>query len=114
MAGIDALLLSQGRGEAGPGKPTPQDNEELKHQLEERLLSPSKDFSIEWLNRLQQRWDFEADYTSLFKLAPPQTRTLTRFLRHGLEGRVTGYKNVTVTANSATADRKSVVLCQYV
>ncbi|CRK31401.1 hypothetical protein BN1708_018731, partial [Verticillium longisporum] len=60
-------------------------------------------FSNDWLNRLQQRWDCPVDYTELFRLAPPQTRTVTRFQRHGLEGRVTGYKNVTVPANSATA-----------
>lgn len=52
---------------------------------------------------MTRRWDCPTDYTELFKIGPPQTRTVTRFQRHGLEGRVTGYKNVTVPANSATA-----------
>ncbi|KAF5021098.1 hypothetical protein F66182_6887, partial [Fusarium sp. NRRL 66182] len=102
MAGIDDLLQGDSQ-KLGQRQPATQDPEELKRHLEELLLSPSPEFSPEWLNRLQQRWDFEADYTSLFKVAPPHTRTLTRFQRHGLEGRVTGYKNVTVPANSATA-----------
>lgn len=112
MAGIDALLL----GETQSTRPSDasfrqqQDPEELKRRLESLLLSPSPEFSPEWLNRLQQRWDFETDYTSLFKIAPPQTRTLTRFMRHGLEGRVTGYKNVTVPANSATAKNSTSLL----
>lgn len=50
-----------------------------------------------------RRWDAPPDYTSLFRIAPTQTRTITRFTREGLEGRVTGYKEVTVPANSATA-----------
>lgn len=112
MAGIDALLSGENQGDKpDKGAPRqPQDPEELKQRLENLLLSPSPEFSPEWLNRLQQRWDFEADYTSLFKIAPPQTRTLTRFQRHGLEGRVTGYKNVTVPANSATAKNSTSLL----
>ncbi|KFA47518.1 hypothetical protein S40293_02099 [Stachybotrys chartarum IBT 40293] len=80
-----------------------QDPDELKRRLEKLLLTPSPKFSAEWLNKLHQRWDFETDYTSLSRIAPTQTRTVTRFQRHGLEGRVTGYRNVTVPANSATA-----------
>jgi antiviral helicase SKI2 len=43
-------------------------------------------------------------------LAPTQTRTITRFTREGLEGRVTGYKEVTVPANSATAKNSTSLL----
>lgn len=113
MAGIDAILLSQDEdGFSSPtlGKKSRQDPEALKRQLEDKFLTPSHEFSIEWLNRLQQRWDFETDYTSLFKIAPPQTRTVTRFLRQGLEGRVTGYKNVTVPSNRATAKNSTSLL----
>ncbi|KAH6884067.1 NUC185 domain-containing protein [Thelonectria olida] len=114
MGGIDDLLFEESQSDHLPGatqrKPRTQDPVELKIRLEELLLSPSPEFSPEWLNRLQQRWDFEADYTSLFKLALPHTRTLTRFQRHGLEGRVTGYKNVTVPANSATAKNSTSLL----
>ncbi|KAG6296213.1 hypothetical protein E4U46_002883 [Claviceps purpurea] len=113
MAGIDALLLAQEEGgstSSRPVKKLSQDPEVLKRQLEAKYLTPSREFSTEWLNRLQQRWDFETDYTSLFKIAPPQTRTVTRFIRHGLEGRVTGYKNVTLPLNSATAKTSTSLL----
>ncbi|KAI6780532.1 putative ATP-dependent RNA helicase-like protein [Emericellopsis cladophorae] len=105
MGSIDDLLLEEQSLENGP-RPAPtssQDPEQLKQRLEETFLSPSTEFSEEWLNKLQQRWDHETDYSSLFKLAPTQSRTVTRFQRHGLEGRVTGYRNVTVPASGATA-----------
>ncbi|KAL7892798.1 DSHCT domain-containing protein [Trichoderma sp. SZMC 28014] len=114
MAGIDALLISQDAEDFVPSSSSKkrrlEDPEELKRRLEDELLMPSSQFSVEWLDRLQQRWDFETDYTSLFKIAPPQTRTLTRFLRHGLEGRVTGYKNVTVPISGATAKNSTSLL----
>ncbi|KAK1252320.1 hypothetical protein MKX08_003507 [Trichoderma sp. CBMAI-0020] len=114
MAGIDALLISQDAEDFVPSSSSKkrrlQDPEELKRLLEDELLMPSPHFPVEWLDRLQQRWDFETDYTSLFKIAPPQTRTVTRFLRHGLEGRVTGYKNVTVPISGATAKNSTSFL----
>lgn len=87
-----------------------QDPDQLKRELEDLYLSPSPEFSDDWLNRLQQRWDHEADYGSLFRLAPTQTRTVTRFQRHGLEGRVTGYKNVTVPRQGANAKNSTSLL----
>ncbi|KAI0196352.1 DSHCT domain-containing protein [Astrocystis sublimbata] len=95
---IDDLLFQQ-----RPRKRTKQDPDQLKAELEAKYLTPSSTFSPEWLNRLQQRWDSPADLTQLFRIAPTQSRTVTRFQRHGLEGRVTGYRNVTVPANTATA-----------
>ncbi|KAI0975881.1 DSHCT domain-containing protein [Xylaria arbuscula] len=95
---IDDILFQQ-----RPTKRVKQDPATLKADLEQRYLTPSNKFSTEWLNRLQQRWDCAADVTELFRIAPTQTRTVTRFQRQGLEGRVTGYTNVTVPANSATA-----------
>ncbi|KAI8627103.1 DSHCT domain-containing protein [Xylariaceae sp. FL1651] len=95
---IDDILFQQ-----RPRKRVKKDPTELKAELEKKYLTPSNKFSTEWLNRLQQRWDCPTDLTELFRIAPTQTRTVTRFQRQGLEGRVTGYKNVTVPANSATA-----------
>ena len=43
-------------------------------------------------------------------MAPTQTRTIIRFTREGLEGKVTGYKEVTVPANSATAKNSTSLL----
>ncbi|KAK4224923.1 NUC185 domain-containing protein [Podospora fimiseda] len=91
-------------------KPRKQDPKQLRAQLEEKYLSPSTTFSDEWLNKLQQRWDTPTDFSLLFRLAPTQTRTVTRFIRHGLEGRVTGYRNVTVPASHATAKSSTSML----
>ncbi|KAF3768594.1 antiviral helicase [Cryphonectria parasitica EP155] len=93
-----------------PNQSQIRDPQKLKAHLEEKYLTPSPKFSTEWLNKLQQRWDIETDYTDLFTIAPTQTRTVTRFLRQGLEGRVVGYKNVTVAANSATAKNSTSLL----
>ena len=43
-------------------------------------------------------------------MAPTQTRTITRFTREGLEGRVTGYREVTVPASSSTAKNSTSLL----
>ncbi|KAI1634657.1 DSHCT domain-containing protein [Biscogniauxia mediterranea] len=102
---IDNLLFQQ-----GPRKRFKQDPSELRADLERKFLTPSNTFSTEWLNRLQQRWDCTADLTELFRIAPTQTRTVTRFQRQGLEGRVTGYKNVTIPANSATAKNSTSLM----
>ncbi len=59
---------------------------------------------------LFRRWDIPTDYTGVYELAPTQTRTITRFTREGLEGKVTGYKEVTVPANSATAKNSTSLL----
>ncbi|KAI9757303.1 MAG: hypothetical protein M4579_003514 [Chaenotheca gracillima] len=66
--------------------------------------------STRWLNQLQQRWDVPTDYSDLLGLAPTQTRTIIRFNREGLEGRVTGYREVTVPASSATAKNSTSLL----
>jgi antiviral helicase SKI2 len=82
----------------------------IKRELEEELLSPPTEFSAQWLNKLQQRWDAPVNYVELVELAPTQTRTATRFTREGLEGRVTGYKEVTVPASSANAKNSTSLL----
>src|SRR6201996_154942 len=85
--------------------------EQIKDELEKQFLSPPTTFSPEWLNKLQQRWDYQSsNHTELCQLAPTQTRTITRFTREGLEGKVTGYKQVTVPASSATAKNSTSLL----
>lgn len=93
-----------------PREPPKTDPGELRAELEAKYLSPSTTFSTEWLDRLQQRWDAPTDYSLLFRVAPTQSRTVTRFVRHGLEGRVTGYRNVTVPASHATAKNSTSML----
>ncbi|AEO61130.1 hypothetical protein MYCTH_2310999 [Thermothelomyces thermophilus ATCC 42464] len=87
-----------------------QDPDQLRAELEAKYLSPSATFSSDWLDKLQQRWAAPADYSLLFRIAPTQSRTVTRFIRHGLEGRVTGYRNVTVPASHATAKSSTSML----
>ncbi|KAK3337696.1 NUC185 domain-containing protein [Cercophora scortea] len=102
---IDDILFQ--RVVRAPRKPDP---DELQADLETKYLTPATAFSTEWLNRLQQRWDAPPDHSLLFRIAPTQTRTVTRFLRHGLEGRVTGYRNVTLPASHATAKTSTSML----
>ena len=59
---------------------------------------------------LFRRWETTIDYGELFQMAPTQTRTITRFSREGLEGKVTGYREVTVPAQSATAKNSTSLL----
>ena len=100
----DDNFFNQGaRKRKRPASDITQKASSLKTQLEEELLSPPTQFSAQWLNKLQQRWDTRTDYAELSELAATQTRTITRFVREGLEGRVTCYKEVTVPASSATA-----------
>lgn len=103
--GIDAMLDQQ-----NPRKRARRAPEDIRSSLEKRFLVPSTSFSTPWLDRLQQRWECPVNYEELFELAPTQTRTIIRFTREGLEGRVTGYKEVTVPANSATAKNSTSIL----
>ena len=50
------------------------------------------------------------DTSRIFHIAPTQTRTVTRFTREGLEGKVIGYKEVSVPASSATAKNSTSLL----
>jgi len=102
---IDTLASKQ-----RPLKRPRKTKENIKQELEHEFLTPSRSFSTQWLNQLQQRWETPTNYRGLFDIAPTQTRTIIRFTREGLEGRVTGYKEVTVPANSATAKNSTSLL----
>jgi antiviral helicase SKI2 len=102
---IDDILQEQ-----RPRKRTKVSKEQLKQDLEHDFLSPSTSFSTQWLNKLQHRWETPTNYAELFQIAPTQTRTIIRFNREGLEGRVTGYKEITVPASSATAKNSTSIL----
>ncbi|OCK83338.1 antiviral helicase [Lepidopterella palustris CBS 459.81] len=102
---IDSILDVQ-----RPRKRSKQTKDALKRDLEKDFLTPSTSFNTKWLNELQQRWETPTNYSDLFEIAPTQTRTIIRFTREGLEGRVTGYKEITVPANSATAKNSTSLL----
>lgn len=93
-------------------KPRETSLNETKKRLEAEFLTPPTTFSAQWLNKLQHRWDEQVDFTEICQLAPTQSRTVTRFTREGLEGRVTGYKEVTVPASNATAKNSTSLLRQ--
>ncbi|RAL11672.1 SKI complex RNA helicase subunit SKI2 [Aspergillus homomorphus CBS 101889] len=96
--------------EAKPRQRVRQNAADLKKELEHEFLSPSARFGSGWLNRLQRRWDVSTDYADLFDIAGTQTRTVVRFDRDGLEGRVTGYHEVTIPAASANAKNSTSLL----
>ena len=57
-----------------------------------------------------RRWEVQTDPVDLFEIAPTQTRSVTRFTREGLEGRVTGYQEITVPGTSASAKNSTSLL----
>lgn len=61
-------------------------------------------------NNLYRRWDIPPNLMALMEMAPTQTRTVVRFKRQGLQGRITGYEEVTVPAHSATAKNSTSLL----
>ncbi|KAL9088998.1 MAG: hypothetical protein Q9159_002801 [Coniocarpon cinnabarinum] len=81
-----------------------------KDTLTSNFLTPLSTFSPEWLARLQCRFPISTPTTDLLALAPTQSRTVTRFTRSGLEGRVTGYNEVTVPAAAANAKNSTSML----
>jgi antiviral helicase SKI2 len=106
-AWIDNILLTE--------KPKPRrlpkpPKSEFEKSLEKEFLTPSNIFSTSRLNAFQKRWQPQTNYAELFQMAPTQTRTIVRFKREGLEGRVTGYEEVTVPASSATAKNSTSIL----
>ncbi len=96
--------------EQKPRRKPPPSLAARKKELEAEFLTPPATFSAQWLNKLQHRWDGTTNYADICEFAPTQTRTTTRFTREGLEGRVTGYKEVTVPASSATAKNSTSLL----
>ncbi|RAH47047.1 SKI complex RNA helicase subunit SKI2 [Aspergillus brunneoviolaceus CBS 621.78] len=110
---FDARVADEENGiyrEAKPRQRNHQNAADLKEELEQEFLNPSARFGSEWLNRLQRRWDVSTDYGDLFDIAGTQSRTVVRFDRDGLEGRVTSYHEVTIPATSANAKNSTSLL----
>ncbi|KAF8453615.1 NUC185 domain-containing protein [Terfezia claveryi] len=107
---LDEVSIDSILDEIRPRKCSKPSIEEQRQILEDDFLKPSHCFSAEWLNKLQHRWKEPTDYMSLMGLAPTMSRTVIRFTREGLEGRVSGYKEVTVPAQSITAKNSTSLL----
>lgn len=107
--------MTEGHGEAFLNqRSTPKHvmpkRDQLERDLKKDILTPSLCFDSHWLNQLQQQWNIPSRPNDLFQLALTQSRTVVRFTRQSLEGSVTGYKEVTVPASSATAKNSTSVL----
>ncbi|KAI9673384.1 MAG: hypothetical protein M1817_002846 [Caeruleum heppii] len=102
---IDDLLH-----QSSPPKRPRRAPDDWMNGLQHEFLRPAPALTGKWLDQVQQRWDSPEDCTQLLGLAPTQTRTIIRFDREGLEGRVTGYREVTVAAASATAKNSTSLL----
>lgn len=85
-------------------------NSKEKIWIENQYLTVPTSLDNRWLQDLQQRWSVPQNIEGLFHLAPTQTRTLPRLFREGLEGRITGYKEVTIPAAAATAKNSTSIL----
>ena len=109
-ADLDAWIDDDASQEQRPHNTARLSSAALKKELEDEFLTPPTTFSVQWLSKLQHRWDFPTNYADICEFAPTQTRTIVRFTREGLEGRVTGYKEVTVPASSATAKNSTSIL----
>ncbi|KAJ5725614.1 uncharacterized protein N7483_006971 [Penicillium malachiteum] len=106
-AAFEAQLAEEESGlrEHKPRKIDPSEEDVLQN-LESEYLTPPTRFNPKWLNKLQTRWQVDSvteDPSQLFQLDQTQSRSETRFVREGLEGRVTDYKDVTITAERAHA-----------
>jgi antiviral helicase SKI2 len=109
LADLDAWIDDDASREQKSHKTAPLSSAALKRELEAEFLTPPTTFSAQWLSKLQQRWDSPTNCADICEFAPTQTRTIVRFTREGLEGRVTGYKEVTVPASSATAKNSTSI-----
>lgn len=110
IGNLDAWITDDALKQHRPRKRVLPSTASTKEKLEAEFLTPPTSFSAQWLNKLQHRWDAACNYADICHLAPTQTRTIVRFTREGLEGRVTGHREVTIPANSATAKNSTSFL----
>jgi antiviral helicase SKI2 len=73
------------------GLPEPH---QIYEDIERKLLVPPSKFPAHWLPELQEHWDYHLDVPSLLRLEPSPAPTNLSFMRTGLDGHVTGYKEV--------------------
>ncbi|KAH9897909.1 antiviral helicase [Cubamyces lactineus] len=68
--------------------------DKVHHEIEEKLLLPKATLPDHWLPTYQIHWENKLSIPSLLKFAPCAPPTSLSFIRTGLEGRVTGYTEV--------------------
>ncbi|KAI0334446.1 antiviral helicase [Cubamyces sp. BRFM 1775] len=68
--------------------------DKVHHEIEEKLLLPKATLPDHWLPTYQIHWENKLSIPSLLKYEPCAPPTSLAFIRTGLEGRVTGYTEV--------------------
>ncbi|TFK94989.1 antiviral helicase [Polyporus arcularius HHB13444] len=68
--------------------------DEVHRQIEEHLLLPNSTLPDHWLPTYQIHWETKLSIPSLLKFEPSPPPTSLAFVRTGLQGRVTGYNEV--------------------
>ncbi|TDL28168.1 antiviral helicase [Rickenella mellea] len=74
--------------------------EAIYQDVEEQLLIPKDRLPAHWLPSYQIHWTHELNVPSLLKTSPSVPPTTLTFVRTGLDGRVTGYKEVPTVSQS--------------
>ncbi|GAA5799047.1 hypothetical protein HPULCUR_004456 [Helicostylum pulchrum] len=74
-------------------KPTVED---VKHELEEKFLTPQKSFPTSWLNKCQEHWEELPNYATnaYTQLIKPRTNIIVA--RNGCDGDIVGFREVIV------------------
>ncbi|KAI0715060.1 antiviral helicase [Earliella scabrosa] len=68
--------------------------DQVHEQIEQNLLLPKSALPDHWLPTYQLHWESKLSIPSLLKLEPSPPPTSLAFVRAGLQGRVTGYTEV--------------------
>ncbi|KAH9858296.1 antiviral helicase [Lenzites betulinus] len=68
--------------------------DEVHRQIEEDLLLPKESLPDHWLPTYQIHWESKTSIPSLLKFEPSPPPTSLSFVRTGLQGRVTGYAEI--------------------
>lgn len=83
---------------------------QVRHEITERFLTPRQRFPQDWLQKSQVTWTDEPDYARWLPLEPSQSRTRIEFVRTGLDGLITGYKEVIAPGADITAKNSTSLL----
>ncbi|KZO92822.1 antiviral helicase [Calocera viscosa TUFC12733] len=98
---VNAEIREELLTELGVGRIPSKDK--LHQALEDRLLLPKAKLPDHWLATYQLHWEHETSIPSLLTVTPSPAPSRLEFVRSGLEGRVTGYREIPISKEHATA-----------
>ncbi|KAF8640787.1 hypothetical protein AX17_000436 [Amanita inopinata Kibby_2008] len=92
------------------GLAEPPSPEQVRREIEQRLLLPKTTLPRRWLPSYQVTWENKLEPSSLLALEPSPPPTTLGFVRKGLDGHITGYvetpvKRVPTGLTSTSMDR---------